>query len=39
MKYPVAGNDAYGEYVVTEKCLLYVKEKKRPKIKINELTH
>lgn len=28
MKYTVAGNDVYGEYVVMEKCLLYVKEKK-----------
>lgn len=38
MKYTVAGNDAYGAYVVMGKCLLYVK-KKGPKIKINELTH
>lgn len=29
MKYTVAGNDAYGEYVVMEKCLLYVKGKKK----------
>lgn len=28
MKCPVAGNDAYGEYVVTEKCLLCMREKK-----------
>lgn len=38
MKYLVAGNHAYGEYTVMEKCLLPMK-RKGPQIKISALMH